>query len=234
MTEFWNGFKRMFPLYLGVVPFAVAFAVTARAAGLSVWETQALSLFVFAGSSQFSAAQMFAAGAGGPAIILTTFLLNVRHALYGMSLARILKLNPGQRALGAYFLTDEAYGVFVASGSRSYAFLMGAEMSLFIAWNAFTLAGALAGALLPDPTSLGVDFVFPLSFLALLLPLLRTRAEIIVAVLSGALAWLVSSRLPGGLGILLTGLAGSLLGAWLTRGETLETVSLEDAAREVA
>jgi predicted branched-subunit amino acid permease len=224
----------MFPLYLGIVPFAVAFAVTARAAGLSVWETQALSLFVFAGASQFSAAQMIGASAGGGAIVLTTFLLNVRHALYGVSLARIVKLEGWQRVVGAFFLTDEAYGVFIASGARSFAFLLGAELSLFASWNAFTLLGALAGSLLPDPASIGVDLVFPLSFLALLLPLLRTRAEVIVAALSGVLAWLVSSRLPGGLGILVTGLAGSVLGAWLTRGEPVQPPSLEDAAREVA
>jgi predicted branched-subunit amino acid permease len=234
VKEFWLGFRALFPLYLGVVPFALAFAVTARAAGLSVWETQALSLFVFAGSSQFSAAQLFGSGASGVAIILTTFLLNVRHALYGLSLAREVPMNTWQRVVGGFFLTDEGYGVLLASRYRSFAFLLGGELSLYIAWNAFTLIGALAGSLVPDPSSIGVDFVFPLSFLALLLPLLRVRAEIVVAVFSGVLAWLLSSRAPGGLPILVTGIAGSLLGAWLTRNETLPKPNLEDATREVA
>jgi 4-azaleucine resistance transporter AzlC len=225
----------MFPLYLGVIPFAVAFAVTARAAGLSVLETQVLSLFVFAGSSQFSAAQMFGAGASGGAIILTTFLLNVRHALYGVSVARTITMTPWQRVVGAFFLTDEAYGMFVAKGGSTFAFLIGAELSLFVPWNGFTLLGALAGSLLPDPAAIGVDFVFPLSFLALLLPLLRTKAEFTVAILSGALALLISSRLAGGLPILITGIAGSLLGAWLTRNEpTALEPNLSDATREVA
>jgi 4-azaleucine resistance transporter AzlC len=234
VKDFLLGFRTMFPLYLGVVPFALAFAVTARAAGLGVWETQSLSLFVFAGSSQFSAAQLFGSGASGFAIVLTTFLLNVRHALYGISLAREIPMRPWQRVMGAFFLTDEAYGVVLSSAGRSFAFLLGAELSLYLSWNAFTLVGALAGSLVPDPGALGVDFVFPLSFLALLLPLLRARAEVIVAVFSGALAWLVSSRLPGGLPILITGVAGSLLGAWLTRGEAPPTPTFEDAAREVA
>jgi predicted branched-subunit amino acid permease len=79
-----------------------------------------------------------------------------------------------------------------------------------------------------------VDLVFPLLFLALLLPLLRSKAAIMVAVVSGALAFVVARVLPGGLSILLTGVVGSLLGAYLTRDEPLETPTLEDAAREVA
>jgi predicted branched-subunit amino acid permease len=105
---------------------------------------------------------------------------------------------------------------------------------LYLAWNTFTLVGALAGSFVPDPSALGVDLVFPLSFLALLLPLLRARAELIVAVFSGTLAWLVSSRLPGGLPILIAGVTGSLLGAWLTRNTAPPAPKLEDAAREVA
>lgn len=234
MTEFWRGFRSMFPLYLGVIPFAIAFAVTSRAAGLSVWETQVLSLFVFAGASQFSAAQMFATGTSGFSIVLTTFLLNVRHALYGVSLARVIALKPWQRVVSAFFLTDEAYGTVIASGAKTFAFLLGAELSLYVSWNAFTLIGALAGSLLPDPVALGVDFVFPLSFLALLVPIIRARAELLVAIFSGALAFAISSRLPGGLPILITGVVGSLLGAWLTRSEPVPPPSLEDAVREVA
>jgi predicted branched-subunit amino acid permease len=235
VKDFFKGFRALLPLYLGIVPFALAFAVTARAAGLSVWETQSLSLFVFAGASQFSAAQLFGVGAGGFAIVLTTFLLNIRHALYGLSLARQIPMKPWQRLAAGFFLTDEAYGIILSSGGRSFAFLLGAELSLYLGWNVFTLVGALAGSLVPDPGALGVDFVFPLSFLALLLPLLRARAEILVAVFCGALAWILSNVLPSGLPILVTGVAGSLLGAYLTRGEPVQpTGNLADAAREVA
>jgi predicted branched-subunit amino acid permease len=189
---------------------------------------------VFAGSSQFSAAPMFAAGASGWAIILTTFLLNVRHLLYGIAVARVLPMKPLERVIGAYFLTDEAFGVFLASGARDYRFLLGAELSLFVAWNAFTFVGALFSGLVPDPVALGIDLVFPLSFLAMLLPLLKARAEIVVAALSGLAAWLIVPRLPSGLGILVIGLLGSVLGAWITRDEPIPTPTLEDAAREVA
>jgi 4-azaleucine resistance transporter AzlC len=233
--RFERGFRAMAPLWLGVVPFGLAYAVTARNAGLSVLETQALSLLVFAGSAQVSAAGLFGAGASGLEIVLTTFLLNVRHVLYGMSLARAIKLTPRRRPVAAYFLTDEAFGVVIASPERSFPFLLGAELSLFVTWNLATFGGALLGGAIPDPEKLGVDLIFPLAFLALLVPLVRTRAELIVAAVSATLAYVLARTLPGGLPILVTGVGGSLLGAWLTRHRGVDTsFHPDEAARETA
>lgn len=232
---FGRGFRAMVPLWLGVVPFGLAYAVVARGAGLSVVETQALSVLVFAGSAQVSAAGLFGRGAGGLEVVLTTFLLNVRHVLYGVALGRSLTLTRRQRPIAAFFLTDEAFGVVAGSQERRFAYVLGTELSLFATWNVATLTGALLGASIPDPAQVGVDVVFPLAFLALLVPLVRTRAELAVAVVSGAVAWATAQALPGGLPVLLTGVAGSLLGGWLTRDQApSEEIDLEDAAREVA
>lgn len=233
---FGRGFWALAPLWLGVVPFAVAFAITARAAGLSLVETQALSVFVFAGSAQFSAVGLIAAGAAGLEIILTTLLLNVRHLLYGLSLGRVFHLRGRQRPIAAFFLTDEAFGVATAARERSFPFLIGIELSLFAMWNLATLGGFLLGATIPDPAKLGVDLIFPLAFLALLVPLVRTRVELIVALAAGVLAYgLHQGGLPGGLPILVTGVVGSLLGAALTRRMPADaTIDPADAVREVA
>jgi 4-azaleucine resistance transporter AzlC len=217
---FRHGFRAMMPLWLGVVPFGLAYAVIARDTGLSLVETQALSLFVFAGSAQVSAVGLFARGAGGLEVVLTTFLLNVRHVLYGMSLGRNVPLTKRERLVAAYFLTDEAYGVSIARGARTFPFVLGAELSLFLTWNLATFAGALLGGVIPDPEKIGVDFVFPLAFLALLVPLLRRRADVVVAVVAGAVAWGLSKGLPGGLPVLGAGVGGALLGAAITRGRT--------------
>jgi len=231
---FRRGFWALAPLWLGVVPFGLAYAITARSAGLSLLETQALSALVFAGSAQFSAVGLFAVGTGGAEIVLTTFLLNVRHLLYGVSLGRRFSLTRRERPVAAFFLTDEAFGIAAASGERSFPFLLGAELSLFMMWNLATLAGFLLGSAIPDPASLGVDLVFPLAFIALLVPLLRTRAELAVALASGALAYVLSRSLPGGLPVLITGVGGSALGAILTRGGAPDRAAHpEDAAREV-
>ena len=234
-SAFRRGFWALAPLWLGVVPFGLAYAITARSAGLSLLETQALSALVFAGSAQFSAVGLFATGAAGAEIVLTTLLLNIRHLLYGVSLGRGLKLTRRERPVAAFFLTDEAFGIVAVSKERSFSFLLGVELSLFMVWNLATLAGFLLGATIPDPTKLGVDLIFPLAFLALLVPLVRTRAELVVAVVSGVLAFALAGALSGGLPILLTGIGGSLLGAYLTRGTVPDrTIHPDDAAREVA
>jgi branched chain amino acid efflux pump len=216
---FRDGFRAMLPLWLGVVPFGLAYAVIARDAGLSLVETQALSLLVFAGSAQVSAAGLFGRGAGGLEIVLTTFLLNVRHVLYGMSLGRRVPLTRRQRLTAAFFLTDEAYGVSIARGATSFRFVLGAELSLFLTWNLATLGGSLLGGVISDPNKVGVDFVFPLAFLALLVPLLRRRVEVVVALFAGVVAWVLSKHVPGGVPVLGAGVSGALLGAWLTRSE---------------
>ena len=75
----------------------------------------------------------------------------------------------------------------------------------------------MIGGAIPDPERLGVDFVFPVAFIALLVPLLRLRVDVAVAIVAGATAWLLAKAAPGGLPVLGAGVSGALLGAWLTR-----------------
>jgi predicted branched-subunit amino acid permease len=78
--EFWAGARATLPLVVGAVPFGIIFGAVAVNSGLSAWATAALSLFVFAGASQFVAAGLVAGGAGLLVIILTTFVVNLRHS----------------------------------------------------------------------------------------------------------------------------------------------------------
>ncbi|GAA3997532.1 AzlC family ABC transporter permease [Deinococcus rubellus] len=215
-ASFSSGFRAIVPLWLGVAPFAVAYAVTARAGGLGLWEAQWMSLTVFAGASQFAAAGLFGQGAAPISIIATTAVLNVRHLLYGLSLAQKVPLTRTHRLLAAQFLTDEAYGISISAPGLNLAYLLGAELSLYIVWNVFTLLGSLIGSLVPDPASLGVGIVFPLAFLGLLIPQLSGRLPLAVAAFSGLLAWGLSRVLPGGVVVLATGVLGALAGAWLS------------------
>lgn len=220
---FRRGFIVMMPLWAGVMPFAVAFAVLARTAGYGVAETQGFSLFLFAGAAQIAAVTLTAGGAGTPAIVLTVLLLNLRHMLYGLSLSSYLpeRVRPPRPVL-AYWLTDEAYGVtireYLDGGGGPY-FLLGAELSLFIAFNVATLAGSFLGGLLPDPARIGLDFIFPLTFLALLVPLLRTRNAVIAALLSGGCALVLSHYVAGGPTILISTLIAASAGVALDRRE---------------
>ena len=177
------GFLSMLPLWPGTIAFAIAFAVLARSAGFSLLETQALSMFVFAGSAQLATVTLFASGGSAIAILLTALVLNLRHLLYGLSLdGQLERPSRPLRPLLAATMTDESYGVTIKEilhphnllpGARRDAFLLGASLCLYAAFSVSTVLGALLGGLLPDPSRSGLSFIFPLTFLALLLPLLR-------------------------------------------------------------
>jgi 4-azaleucine resistance transporter AzlC len=218
--DFARGFRAVSPLWLGLVPFAVAFGVMARAAGLSLLEAQLMSVLVFAGGAQLNAASLLAAGSGAAGVVLATLLLNLRHLLYGLTLGRRLPLRGPRRVIAAHLLTDEAFGAFVSEGGGSFAFLLGAELSVFVPWNLATFAGATLGGLLPDPRGYGVDFVFPLAFLAMLILALKGWRQAAVAALAAALALGLSLALPGGLALFLAAALASAAGALMpTRAE---------------
>jgi predicted branched-subunit amino acid permease len=152
-------------------------------------------------------------------IVLTAFLLNLRHLLYGLSLSRWLSgATRPPRGVLAFFLTDESYGLTIKAFLDNYgndAFLFGSEVSLFSSWHVATLAGSLLGSLLPNPYHIGLDFIFPLVFLALLVPLLRNWRYVVVALTSVAVAAVAGHFAPGSVAVLAAGICAAGLGAFL-------------------
>jgi 4-azaleucine resistance transporter AzlC len=227
VTPPWVLFRRgaiaMVPLWAALGPFGVAFGILAHAAGYSLFQTQAFSLLVFAGSAEVAAVTLTMAEATGVAIVLTALLLNLRHVLYGLSLSGLLRLRSFRaRFLLPFVMTDEVYGLTVKEyldGEGGPAFLAGAGLSLYVAFNLSTLAGALLGTAIPDVQSLGLDLIFPLTFLALLVPLLRTWIQALVAVVSGGLALGLGHVIPAGDTILIAAVSGSALGTIAQREE---------------
>ena len=94
-TEFLAGVRAELPILLGVAPFGMIYGALAIGAGLPRSAAQAMSSIVFAGSLQFVATQLFATGAPGLVLLLTTFIVNLRHMLYSASLAPYLQKLPG-------------------------------------------------------------------------------------------------------------------------------------------
>lgn len=163
---FRRGFVVMLPLWSGIVPFGIAFAILAKTTGFTSIETQAFSLLVFAGSAQVVAVSLVGDGAGFMAVVLTAVLLNLRYVLYGygLSLRSVMEPTPRlPRPLLAFLLSDESYGMTIRAyheGRGSAAFLFGASFSLYVCFGAATLAGSLLGSFLPDPGRLGLDVIF--------------------------------------------------------------------------
>lgn len=214
-----RGFLAMMPLWPGVVSSGIAYAILARTSGYSALETQAMSLFVYAGSAQLAMVTLYAGGAGAVSIVVTALILNLRHILYGLSVDRQMERDERpRRSILAFFLTDESYGVTTRewlAGRGSGAFLLGSGLSLYSVFALSTLAGILFGSLVPDVERSGIDFIFPLSFMALLLPLLRSRLQLFVAAIAATIALIAGAFLGGGMTILLATLAAALTGMLL-------------------
>lgn len=216
---FARGFLGLLPLWAGAIPAGIAYGVASRGAGLGAVESQLMSLVVFSAAGQIGAVALLDAGAPALLLIGTVLALNAQLLLLGLAVGRELSLSWRQRLLAAWFLTDGAFGVSVALGPLRLPTLLGAGVSMYVAWNIGTALGAALGAVIPDARALGIDLVAPLCFLAVLVPLLRTRAALVVAALAGITALLLTRIAPGGVAVLGAGLAGCLAGAWWTRRE---------------
>ncbi len=230
LAEFFCGARAELPILVGVIPFGMIYGVLALQAGLTHLQAQAMSAIVFAGSSQIVFAQLVHLGAPGWVIVLTTAVVNLRHALYSASLAPYLqRLRPAWKWLLSYLLTDEAYavtvvyyqtcpepGVLAESEQRiavepdlRHWFFFGAGLALWSSWQLSTAAGIFLGAVVPQSWSL--DFTLALTFIALVVPNLKDRAALVTALCAGLVALLAFS-IPYKLGLIIAALVGILFG----------------------
>jgi 4-azaleucine resistance transporter AzlC len=215
------GLTTAFPVLLGYAPIGVAYGVLAHQAGLTLTETAALSLFVYAGSSQFIAVAMWQAGAGALAIIFTTFLVNLRHFL--MSAALSPHLGRYSKRWLTYFggqLTDETFAVHSArlgAGDPEYAGqpLLVVNQAAHLAWALTSVVGYLVGTTLGNPQRLGLDFALPAMFVALLFMQLRRKLDLLVAALAAGLSLGLPYLIPGRWNVLLAAVVAAAAGALL-------------------
>ena len=199
----------------------LAFGAAAVASGLSAAQACVLSLVAYTGASQFA---LSAAVAGGGNLIAGTasaVLLGSRNGLYGLRLSSLLGFRGPFRLLAAQGITDESTAVALGQQAlgrpgraAARAGFLATFGSLYLTWNAATLAGALGAGRLGSPDSFGLDVVGPAAFLALLWPRLRDgRTERAVALAGAAIALVTTPFCPPGLPVVLAAVAA--LGAAL-------------------
>ena len=235
-AEFAAGAKAEVPVLFGVLPFGLIYGALALQAGIPPGAALAMSSIVLAGSAQFVGTQLFAAGAPGALIILTTFIVNLRHMLYSASVAPYLsRLGLRWKLLLAYLLTDEAYAMAIThyqgqgtrepgnQGTRDdrqdqrHWFFLGAGATLWTTWQVSTAIGLYVGARIP--ASWNLEFALPLTFVALVVPAVTDRATAAAAVAAGIVA-VLAHGLALRLGLILaavTGIAVGILTEWRTR-----------------
>jgi 4-azaleucine resistance transporter AzlC len=220
--EFLAGIRAQLPILLGTTPFGMIYGIAAADAGLPVEVALGMSLIVFAGSAQFIAAQLFADNTPGLIIVLTTFIVNLRHMLYSASLAPYVRhLRAAWKYVLSFLLTDEAYAVTIThyrqddvAGVRNtnkHWFFLGAGLTLWVSWQISTAVGVLLGAEVPASWSL--EFTLPLTFIALLIPTLTDRPAVLAMLVAGFTA-VLANDLPYNLGLIVAVLVGIAAGMW--------------------
>jgi 4-azaleucine resistance transporter AzlC len=216
--EFFAGVQDTLPLIIGAIPFGIIFGAVAVTGGLSPAAAIGMSVFVFAGSSQFVGAGLYAQGAGGAVIILTTFVLNLRHALYGASLApRVKHLSQRWLLPLGFWLTDETYAIVIRRYQREddspykHWYFLGSAIAMYTNWQLCTLIGVFAGQNVAGMGELGLDFAMVVTFIGIVVPLLITR-PMLASALAAALVSVVANDLPNKLGLILAALAGISVG----------------------
>lgn len=217
--NFLAGVRAEAPLLIGVFPFGMIYGALALNAGLSTTAAQLMSSIVFAGSSQFITAQLIHDAVPGFVILLTIAVVNLRHALYSASVAPYVASLPMRwKVLLSYLLTDEAYAATILHYEKegitpySHWFFLGAGFSLWFTWQVSTALGIFLGTAIPDSWSL--DFALPLTFIAMVVPVLKNR-PMIAAALSAGVTALLAYSLPYRLGLILAALVGIVVGTLL-------------------
>ncbi|MFN7036598.1 MAG: AzlC family ABC transporter permease [Bellilinea sp.] len=216
-----SGIQYTLPLLIGIAPFGMIYGVLAVKAGFPPAVAQAMSAILFAGSSQFMMVNLVAGGSPWLVVVLTAFVINLRHALYSASLAPYLNHLPAAwKALLAYVLVDEAYAVGIhhyernGSAGNPHWFLLGSGLAVWVCWQASTALGIFLGAQIPAAWSL--DFALPLTFIAIVVPGLKDRPLLLSAVTAGMTA-VAAYALPYKLGLILAALVGISAGLWSER-----------------
>lgn len=113
--QYISGLRAGAPVILGYVPVGIAYAIMAQQTGFSIMETaRGMSLFVFAGASQMMAVGMYAQGASVIAMIVATFILNLRHLIMSTCVMNRMKQDSVKvKLLASFGVTDEAFAIYI-------------------------------------------------------------------------------------------------------------------------
>lgn len=213
-----KGVRRVLPIAPSALAWGAVFGILSRQAGLSLAEAVLMSGTVFAGASQLVVMELWRAPLPVLEILLTTFIINLRHVLMGAALYPWFShLEPLRRYGSVAFLTDETWALTLEElehGSHDAAFLLGSGVTLYLTWVGAAVIGQSLGAAIPDPARWGLDFASIAVFLALLVGMWRGKSSLLPWAVAAGVALVASRLLPGKWYILLGGLAGSLVGAW--------------------
>lgn len=217
-----NGIKSSLPIVMGYLPIGFAYGLLGVKSGFSVLQVFALSLFVYAGSAQFIAITLLSSGTNAITLIMTIFIVNLRHFLYSTSLSQYMKrIKRNHIPLLSFFITDETYAVAITDLQNSDNYDERYFYQLFFmsyaAWCTASFIGAISGTFIDGSANVGLDFALPAMYIALLLMQISGYKKIFVSIFSGLLSIGLIYVFPGNTNVIIASLIGAGMGVFLDR-----------------
>ncbi len=221
--DFTTGLKAGTSIAIGYFPIALTFGLLAKTTGLSLVEATAMSIFVFAGASQYISLSLITAGVAPIVIVLNTFVVNIRHFL--MTAALNEKMEPDdkwKKALYAFGITDETFSVLATQKQTkiSTGFAVGVIAIAYGSWVVFTSIGHLIGANLPQFLQAAMSIALYAMFIGLLVPSMRGNRKVVsLALIAGSINSLFyfTEWLSTGWAIMVSTLASAIFIEWVSR-----------------
>ena len=216
-NQFLAGLKAGMSIAIGYFPIALTFGLLAKTAGLSIVEATAMSIFVYAGASQYISLSLIAAAVDPLLIVMNTFVVNIRHFLMTASLNE--KMQPEKKwikAIYSFGITDESFSVLATSkkGRIPTSFAFGVALIAYGSWVVFTAVGHVIGANLPAFLQAAMSIALYAMFIGLLVPSMKgNRKVVMLAVLAAAIHcfFYFTETLSTGWAILVATLASSII-----------------------
>lgn len=219
-NNFKNGAIRSVPIIMGYIPIGLAFGILAANVGLNPAETTSMSIIVYAGSAQLISLSLIENQASLLTIVMTTFLVNLRHTLMSAALAPHLgHLSRLQQALFSYELTDESFAIhirdFKEEKNSPVRRILTTNALAHLSWVGSSLLGFYTRAFFTNLETWGIDYALPAMFLALLVVQMDNKKKYLVAMFSMLFSILIFMQEIGHWHIIIATLAGATAGTLL-------------------
>lgn len=182
-------------------PFGLLFGAVAIDNGFSLHEAVLMSAALYAGASQLVGVELFGQKIAPWVIVLSILAVNFRHVLYSATVGRHIRhFSFWQKFMAFFVLVDPQYAETeqrAESGKTvSFAWYMGVATPVYVMWIIETIIGGLFGNLISNPYAVGLDFVLPIYFLALVMSF-RGRKNWLPVVVASAVTSIAAYHLVG-------------------------------------
>jgi predicted branched-subunit amino acid permease len=221
---FIDGFKEMSNSGVTILTWGFVTGIAMAKSTLTLHQALAMSLLVFAGSSQLAALPLIAVGLPIWMILATSFMVNLRFVIFSLGLqAHFSYLSTWRRVLLGYFTADFSYLFFIRRYPKPQSvteleadsehlrlyWLMGMQLSNWTMWQLGSIAGILLASQIPN--NWGLEFAGAIALLVVIFPMLD-RASARWAGLTAAIVAVATHGIPFRLNIVLAIVAALIVG----------------------